>query len=116
MRPPATAEASRHGAYHGSIQRQTSPITALTYEREGALVSWPLADWLKTVRERPSAKSRGLARDDAILMLDRSGPSTAFVKVRCQLPPLYFTDYLCLVKAGGAWRVAQKVFAAVVRP
>ena len=90
--------------------------SALTFEREGQLSVLPLAQWLKAVRERPSPQSKGLARDDAILLIDQSGPTTAFVKVKCQMPPLYFTDYLNLLKVGGRWVVAQKVFATVMKP
>jgi hypothetical protein len=61
------------------------------------------------------SKSNGLARDDAILIIDQSGPTTAFVKVKCQIPPRYFTDYLNLLKIDGTWRVAQKVFATEIR-
>ena len=56
------------------------------------------------------------ARDDAILLIDQSGPTTALVKLKCQIPPRYFTDYLNLLKAGGRWQIVQKVFAMVVRP
>ena len=58
----------------------------------------------------------GLARDDAILLIDQSGPTTALVKVHCQIPPRYFTDYLNLLKVGGQWKVAQKVFATRATP
>ena len=68
------------------------------------------------VRKRPSAKAEGKPREDFIVTIDRSDESTAFVKVRCQLPPRYFTDDLNLLKVGGRWLVAQKVFATVVKP
>ncbi len=71
---------------------------------------------MKEVRERPAPKTRGLPRGDAILMVDQSGPTTAFVKVKCQIPPRYFTDYLSLLKVDGRWVVAQKVFATVLKP
>jgi Putative lumazine-binding len=106
------------GLYEGDADKLASvfcPGSALTYEHAGALTVWPLADWLKTVRERPSPRAKGLARDDAILLIDQSGPTTALVKVKCQIPPRYFTDYLNLVKIDGQWRVAQKVFATEVR-
>ena len=47
----------------------------------------PREQWFEMVKSRGSAKSRGLARDDRILMLDQSGPETALAKVACQLPP-----------------------------
>ena len=58
---------------------------------------------------------QGLPREDAILTVDQSGPTTAFVKVKCQIPPRYFTDYLCFLKTDGRWQVAQKVFAVETR-
>lgn len=107
------------GLYEGDADKLASvfhPGSALTYEHKGTVVAWPLADWLKAVRERPSPQAQGLARDDAILLVDQSSPITALVKVKCQIPPRYFTDYLNMIKTGGQWKVAQKVFATEVRP
>ncbi|HMN70702.1 MAG TPA: nuclear transport factor 2 family protein [Rhodoblastus sp.] len=106
------------GLYEGDADKLASifhPSSELTFAQEGKLVVWTRDQWLDNVRKRGSAKSKGSARDDAILHFDQSGPDTAFVKVKCQLPPLYFTDYLSFVKSDGAWKVAQKVFATVVR-
>lgn len=106
------------GLYEGDADKLASvflPTSALTFEQVGQAQVLPLADWLKAVRERGAPKARGLARDDAILLLDQSGPTTAFVKVKCQIPPRYFTDYLSLLKVDGRWQVAQKVFAAETR-
>ena len=107
------------GLFDGDADKLASVFheaAALTFEQDGRVTVLPLAQWLKAVRERPAPKARSLARDDAILWLDQSGPTTAFVKVRCQIPPRYFTDYLSLLKADGRWLVVQKVFATVVRP
>ena len=107
------------GLYDGDADKLASifhEAAALTYEQDGQVTVLPLAQWLKAVRERPAPKARGLARDDAILLLDQSGPTTALVKVRCQIPPRYFTDYLSLLKIDGRWLVVQKVFATVVKP
>ncbi|MBX9700523.1 MAG: nuclear transport factor 2 family protein, partial [Acetobacteraceae bacterium] len=57
----------------------------------------------------------GLKRDDRILMMDISGPETAFVKVACQIPPRYFTDYLVLNRTAEGWKIVSKVFRADVR-
>lgn len=106
------------GLYEGDADKLASVFhetSALTYEQNGKLVVLPLDAWLKAVRERPSSKSRNLARDDAILTIDQSGPNTAFVKVKCQIPPRYFTDYLNLLKIDGSWKVAQKIFATDTR-
>ena len=106
------------GLYEGDADKLASAFhetSALSFEQDGKLSVLPLAAWLKSVRERPAPKAKGLARDDAILQIDQSGPTTAFVKVRCQMPPRYFTDYLSLLKVDGRWQVVQKVFSTVVK-
>lgn len=107
------------GLYEGDADKLASVFhetSALTFELDGQVSVLPLAQWLKSVRERPAPKAKGLARDDAILLIDQSGPTTALVKVKCQMPPRYFTDYLNLLKVGGRWVVVQKVFATVIKP
>ena len=114
-----TVQTYLDGVYEGDADKLASVFhetSALTYEQDGKLVVLPREQWLKVMRERASAKAKGLARDDAILLVDQSGPTTAFVKVKCQIPPRYFTDYLSLLKVDGRWVVAQKVFATVLRP
>lgn len=107
------------GLYEGDADKLASVFhdtSVLTYEQDGKLVVLPREQWLKMVRERPKPKDKGLPRDDVILMIDQSGPTTAFVKLKCQIPPRYFTDYLNLLKVDGRWVVAQKVFATVTKP
>ena len=107
------------GLYEGDADKLASVFhdtSVLTYEQDGKLVVLPREQWLTMVRERPKPKDKGLPRDDVILMIDQSGPTTAFVKLKCQIPPRYFTDYLNLLKIDGRWVVAQKVFATVNKP
>ena len=98
------------------LARVFHPTSSLTYEEGGALTPLPRDEWLKVVRERPSAKSRGLARHDHVLQIDLATPTMAFVKLKCALPPIFFTDYLSFLKIEGKWQVAQKVFARERRP
>ena len=56
-----------------------------------------------------------LPRADRILLIDQSGPETALVKVNCQIPPRYFTDYLVLNRTTEGWRIVSKVFRTDVR-
>ena len=56
----------------------------------------------------PSAK-RGKPREDFIVTIDRP-TSTAFIKVRCQLPPRYFTDYLVAMKLADGWQIVSKSY------
>ena len=106
------------GLYDGDADKLASVFhetSALTYEQDGKLIALPREQWLKGVRERPSPSAKGLPRDDAILSVDQAGPTTALVKVRCQIPPRFFTDYLSLLKIDGRWMVVQKVFATEVK-
>jgi len=99
----------------GKLAEVFHPTSVLTYEDKGQLKPLPRDEWLAAVRTRPSAKSQGLQRHDEILQIDQSSPTTAFVKLKCALPPRFFTDYLCFLKVEGRWRVAQKVFAVELR-
>ena len=67
-------------------------------------------DWLDCVRKRPSAKAEGKPREDFIVTIDRSDDQTAFIKVRCQLPPRYFTDYLVAMKLDDGWQIVSKSY------
>ena len=106
------------GLYEGDADKLASvfhPTSSLTYEEGGELKPLPRDEWLAAVRARPSPKSRALGRHDEILQIDRSSATTAWVKLKCAIPPRFFTDYLCFLKTGGRWQVAQKVFATEVR-
>ena len=67
---------------------------------------------LPTARE--TAHKFGIT-DDRILLLDVSGPETALVKVACQIPPRYFTDYLVLNRTRAGWKIVSKVYRAETR-
>lgn len=102
------------GLHEGDADKLASvfhPTSNLTYEEEGKLTPLPRDEWLAAVRSRPSAKSRGLARHDEILQIDQPTATMAFVKLKCAIPPIFFTDLLCFLKVEGRWQVAQKVFS-----
>ena len=102
------------GLYEGDVDKLAAafhPTSSLTYEENVVLTPLPRDRWHDAVRERPSPKSRGLARHDRILQIDQASPTAAFVKLQCAIPPRFFTDYLSLLKVEGRWQVAQKVFA-----
>lgn len=102
------------GLYEGDADKLAQAFhetSALASEQDGAISVMPRAAWLEAVRGRPSPRSRDLPRHDEILTIDQSSPTTAFVKLRCAIPPRFFTDYLSLLKVDGRWQVAQKVFA-----
>src|SRR5829696_7971706 len=106
------------GLYEGDTQklaRVFHETSALTGDIDGKLTIVPRDKWLDAVKNRPSPKSQNLSRHDEILEIDIAGPTTAFVKVKCAIPPRFFTDYLSFLKIDGRWQVAQKIYAADTR-
>jgi hypothetical protein len=82
---------------------------------DSVLNDLPREKWFDMVRSRGSPKSQGLSRNDFIVHIDRSSPTTAFAKVQCQIPPRYFTDYLTFVKLAEGWKIVSKTFHAEIR-
>ncbi len=82
---------------------------------DGKLADMSRAQWFELVRSRQSAQSRDLRRHDWVVQIDRSGPTTAFAKVHCQIPPRYFTDYLTLVRLAEGWKVVSKTYHTETR-
>jgi Putative lumazine-binding len=106
------------GLFEGDAKKIESvflPSSALTQVFENDLKITPRDTWLDAVRNRPSPKSLGITRDDHFLVVDIISETLAHVKVKCAIPPRYFTDVLSFVKIDGAWKVAQKVFTTEVR-
>ena len=106
------------GLYEGDAQklaRVFHETSALTGDIDGKLTIVPRDKWLDAVKNRLSPKSQNLSRHDEILEIDIAGPTTAFVKVKCAIPPRFFTDYLSFLKIDGRWQVAQKIYAAETR-
>jgi hypothetical protein len=106
------------GLYEGDADKIASvflPSSALTHVLDGKLQVMPRDEWLAWVRKRVNPKAQGLAREDHILAIDLISDTLALVKVKCQLPPRYFTDLLSFVKLDGRWVVAQKVFTTETR-
>jgi Putative lumazine-binding len=91
----------------------TSALTSVT--DEGELVITPRDVWLNNVRTRPSPQQRGLSRHDEVLSIDLVSPTMAYVKLKCAIPPRFFTDQLSLLKIDGRWQIAQKVFVTETR-
>lgn len=106
------------GLYEGDADKLASafhPTSALAQVKDGKLDVTPRDAWLDAVRNRPSPKASGLPRTDEVLTIEIAGPTMAFVKLRCAIPPRYFTDQLSLLKIDGRWQVAQKVFQTETR-
>jgi len=106
------------GLYEGDAEKIAKvfhPTSALTTIADDGLTITPRDQWLERVRNRPSPRSQKLARHDEILTVDLVSPTMAFVKLKCAIPPRFFTDQLSLLKIDGRWQIAQKVFSTEVR-
>ena len=106
------------GLYEGDATKIASafhPTSALAQAHEGQIQITPRDVWLDAVRKRPSPKANGLARHDEVLQIDIAGPTMAFVKLKCAIPPRFFTDQLSLLKIDGRWQIAQKIFQTEMR-
>ena len=64
----------------------------------------------KRIAERQSPESIGEIRDDKIILIDISSPTTAMVKVKCNILHNNYIDYLSLLKVSGRWKIISKVF------
>jgi Putative lumazine-binding len=114
----AATETYFDGLYEGDADKIASvflPSSALTQVFGSELKIVPRDEWLNAVRNRPAPKAQGLERDDHILAIDLISDTLALVKVKCQMPPRYFTDLLNFVKLDGQWAVAQKIFTTEMR-
>ena len=101
------------GLHEGDADKLTAvfhPTADLRWVHNGELQILTLPDWMTMVRKRPSAKAEGHPREDFIVTIDRSDDVTALVKVRCQLPPRYFTDYLVAMKLNDGWQIVSKAY------
>jgi hypothetical protein len=101
------------GLYEGDadkIGEAFHPSADLRWVEKGELQVLTVPDWQDRIRKRPSAKAEGKPREDFIVTMDRSDDKTAFVKVKCQLPPRYFTDYLVALKLADGWRIVSKSY------
>ena len=108
-----------NGLYEGDVtklEHAFHPTSALTTAQEdGTIKIVPRDEWLEAVRHRPSPKAAGMVRGDHILTIDLVGPTLALVKVKCQMPPRYFTDYLVLMKLTDGWTIVSKSYRFDVR-
>jgi hypothetical protein len=101
------------GLYEGDADKLAAafdPSADLRCLENGELKVLTVPDWLAWVRKRPSGKAQGKVREDFIVTIDRSDDNTAFIKVRCQLPPRYFTDYLVAMKLADGWKIVSKSY------
>ena len=101
------------GVYEGDVDKLSAIFHSSADLRgleNGELLVRTVPVWLDRMRKLPSAKTEGKPREDFVVTIDRSDESTAFIKLRCQVPPRYFTDYLVAMKLGDGWQIVSKSY------
>jgi hypothetical protein len=71
-----------------------APTVQLHGFRDGAMQRWPAAVYRDILVKRPSLKSMGAPREDALLLLDFASATQAQTKVQVRIAAMLFIDYL----------------------
>ena len=78
--------------------------------RDGAMTLIPAATYQELLASRPSPKSVGAPREEAILLMDFASETQALVKVRVRINTIVYVDYLTYHRIDGAWLITSKGF------
>ena len=77
---------------------------------DGKIISIDMVGFRERIATRSSPESSGEKRDDKIIMIDISSPTTAMARVECMILKNHYTDYLSLIKVNEKWGIISKVF------
>ena len=86
------------------------PEATVNSVADGKIVSIDMVGFRERIAGRQSPASTGEKRDDKIIMVDISSPTTAMAKVECMILKNQYTDYLSFIKVSGKWGIISKVF------
>jgi len=86
------------------------PEATINSVADGKIVSIDMVGFRERISGRQSPASIGEKRDDKIIMIDISSPTTAVAKVECMILKNQYTDYLSFIKVSGKWGIISKVF------
>ncbi|HZB90773.1 MAG TPA: nuclear transport factor 2 family protein [Stellaceae bacterium] len=78
--------------------------------RDGAMTVLPAAAYRELLAGRPSPRSVGAPREEAILLVDFASETQALVKLRVRIHATVFIDYLLYHRIEGAWLVTAKSY------
>ena len=77
---------------------------------DGKIISINIDGFRERIATRSSPESVGETRQDKIILIDISSPTTAIVKVECMILKNNYTDYLSLIKVSEKWGIISKDF------
>jgi hypothetical protein len=107
------------GLYEGDAEKMREifhPRCLLYSAPQERLDVVELETYLARVKARPSPKSLGQARFDAILAITAAAEGAALATLRTARAPRLYTDYLSLLRVDGRWWIVAKTFSWIELP
>jgi len=80
---------------------------------DGEAKDWPILEVCERIDGRPSSKAFGTERQDHILSIDMTSPTSALVKCEVAVLDKYYRDLWAFMKIGGEWKIISKTFHQV---
>jgi|SRR5690606_18848141 len=77
---------------------------------DGGLVEMDMPKYKAIFENRPSPRSLGAERDDNVVAVIQSSPTTALLIVKLLLAGKSYVDHLALIKDNGRWQVISKTY------
>ena len=90
-----------------SVFHQEATVSSIS---DGKIISINMEGFRKRVATRESPESISETRQDKIILIDISSPTTAIAKVECMILKNHYTDYLSFIKVSEKWGIISKVF------
>ena len=90
-----------------SVFFQEATVSSVSDEK---IISINMDGFRERISTRSSPESVGETRQEKIIMIDISSPTTAIVKLECMILNNHYTDYLSLIKVSEKWGIISKVF------
>ena len=84
------------------------PSCLVQWLHEGQLQTLSSPEYAQLVHARPSPRSVGAPRDEAILALENLSDSLSTATVRVRIGPKLFNDHFVLHKIQGSWLITNK--------
>ena len=107
------------GLYEGDVDKMRRifhPTCMLYSAPEERASRLELEDYYARVKERPSPKSLGQPRHDAILGVHASGEGAAIAVLRTARAPRLYTDFISLLRIDGRWQIVAKSYSWTILP
>ncbi|MPV65248.1 MULTISPECIES: nuclear transport factor 2 family protein [Burkholderia] len=89
------------------------PSCLIQWLDEGRLRTLSSSEYAALINGRPSPRSTGAPRDEAILSMENISDSLSTATVRVRIGNRLFNDHFAIHKVEGSWLIANKASAIV---